>query len=66
MPIWEFNGWSPMKGHQKGTIRAADSKEALRNVLKKKLGGYGEATVWPKKGKKNGGTKEGASLAVDS
>jgi hypothetical protein len=53
MPIWEYKGWSPMKGHQKGTIRATDSKDALANVLKKKLGGYGEATVRPKRKKKN-------------
>ena len=57
MPIYEWKGFSAKKAKfMDGTIRAKDSREAMDNVLLKRLGGSGEVTVWKKK---NGKTKTG-------
>lgn len=50
MPIFNWKGFSAKKNRlMEGTIRAKDGLDARERVLKNRLGGSGEVTVWPKK-----------------
>jgi hypothetical protein len=66
MPIFNWKGFHANRGvFLDGTVRAKDSKEAMDIVLKKRLGGSGEVTVWPKKKDDDGKTNPRSGAGVD-